>query len=81
MQISEETIAAAALDYFVFAFDEGTPNEIRQAKTRFNDLVSASYRASTKSALMGGFHRPNDREFRAEFIDQCRKYLRRTGKL
>ena len=81
MDISEETIAIAALDYFVFAFDEGVPAEIRQARTRFNDLVSEAYRVSTKSALMAGFHRPDSQEFRAKFIDQCRKHLRRTGKL
>lgn len=81
MEIPEDTISAASSDYFVFAFDEGTPSEIQQAKTRFNDLVSEAYRTLTKSALMTGFHRPDDREFRAEFINQCRKYLRRTGKL
>ena len=63
MEISEETIAGAAFYYFVFAFDEGTPADIHQAKTRFNDLVSDAYRVSIRSALMTGFHRPDDREF------------------
>ena len=81
MEIPEETIALAASSYFVFAFDEGTPTEISEAKNRFNDLVGEAYRASTKSALMSGFHRPDDREFRAEFISQCRKHLRRKGKI
>ena len=81
MEIPDETVAVAARYYAVFAFDEGTVDEIRQAKNRFNDLVNDAYRTLTKSALMGGFHRPTADEFRLEFITQCRRYLRRKGTL
>ncbi len=79
MEIPEETVGAAAHHYAVFAFDEGTADEIRLSKDCFNRLVSESYVALTKSALMGGFHRPTAGEFRTEFISQCRKYLKRKG--
>ena len=79
MEIPEATIAAAARHYAIFAFDEGTGDEIRLAKASFNDLVNDSYRTLTKSALMGGFHRPTASDFRMEFITQCRKHLRRQG--
>ena len=81
MDIPEERIAAAARYYIVFAFKEGTPDEIRQAKVRFNDLVNATYQIVTKSALMVGFHRPSAGDFREEFVAQCRKYGRRKGML
>ena len=81
MDISEEKIAAATRDYIVFAFKEGTPDEIRQAKVRFNELVNDAHQALTKSALMAGFHRPTAGDFREEFIAQCRKYGRREGML
>ena len=79
MEIPEEVIGAAANHYAIFAFDEGTPEEIHTAKNRFNALVNEAYVALTKSALMGGFHRPTQGEFRTEFITQCRKYLKRKG--
>ena len=79
MEIPEDIIGAAACHYAVFAFDEGTADEIHNSKECFNHLVNESYVALTKSALMGGFHRPTAGEFRTEFITQCRKYLRRKG--
>lgn len=79
MEIPEESIAAAAHHYAVFAFDEGSMEEARASRDRFNELVNDSYIALTKSALMAGFHRPTAGEFRAEFIAQCRKYLKRKG--
>jgi hypothetical protein len=79
VEIPEEVIGQAARHYAIFAFDEGTPEEIRASRDAFNQLVNQSYVASTKSALMAGFHRPTAGEFRTEFIAQCRKYLRRKG--
>lgn len=79
MEIPKALIEAAARHYATFAFDEGTAEEIVTAKTLFNQLVNEAYVALTKSALMGGFHRPTAGEFRREFITQCRNYLRRTG--
>lgn len=79
MDIPEEIIGAAARHYAVFAFDEGTKDEIHASKNCFNELVNESYLALTKSALMSGFHRPTAGEFRTEFITRCRKYLKRKG--
>lgn len=79
MEIPEEVIATAAKHYAVFAFDEGTKDEIRAAKFSFNELTNETYVALTKSALMGGFHRPTAGEFRDKFIEQCRKYLKSKG--
>ena len=79
MEIPEDIIGAAARHYAVFAFDEGTADEIRAARNCFNQLVSDAYVELTKSALMGGFHRPTAGEFRTEFITQCRKHLKRKG--
>ena len=79
MDIPEESIVAATHHYAIFAFDDGTGEEIRTSKARFNELVNESYVALTRSALMAGFHRPTAGEFRTEFITQCRKYLKRKG--
>ena len=79
MVISEQAIANAALYYAVFAFDEGTPEQIRAAKLRFNELASDAYQSAMRSALMRGFHRPTTSEFRAEFMERCRKYVRLKG--
>ena len=79
MEIPEESIRAAARHYEVFAFDEGTAAEIQHSRKCFNELVNESYLSLTKSALMGGFHRPTAGEFRMAFITQCRKYLKRKG--
>jgi hypothetical protein len=79
VEIPEEGIEAAARHYAIFAFDEGSKEEIRASKDSFNELVNVSYVAVTKSALMAGFHRPTASEFRTEFITECRKYLRRRG--
>ena len=81
MDIPEEKITAATRDYVVFAFKEGTPDEIRQAKAHFNDLVNDAYQTVTKSALMAGFHRPTVGDFREEFIARCRQHGRRKGML
>ena len=79
MEIPEDLIGAAARHYAVFAFDEGTADEILASKNCFNQLVNDAYVTLTRSALMGGFHRPTAGEFRTEFIAQCRKYLKRQG--
>ena len=81
MEIPDETIAVAARHYAVFAFDDGTPDKIREARILFNDLVADSYQSLTKSALMGGFHRPTAGEFREKFISRCRGWLKSKGML
>ncbi len=79
MEIPEDVIATAAKHYAIFAFDEGTKDEIRSAKLSFNEITNETYLTLTKSALMGGFHRPTMGEFREKFIAQCRKYLKSKG--
>jgi hypothetical protein len=81
VEIPDELLHEAAECYWTFAFDEGDETEIRNARIAFNELNRKAFELASKSALMQGFHRPTQGEFRENFIDACRAHLRKTGKL
>ena len=81
MLIPKSLLEVGAECYWVFAFDEGSPEEIRQARINFNECVREAFEEASKSALVKGIHRPTSGEFRESFISAVRVLLRKKGKL
>lgn len=81
MLFAASLLTSAANCYWVFAFDEGSPEEIREARINFNEIVRTAYEEASKNALVRGIHRPTSGEFRESFITAARELLRKQGKL